>query len=166
VLVASDIFSDASSNMRKPISYCASRDGHPSSLGGSCESIPSSVNGFPTVRKCACPRATVSPEILQFMATDTAGIYSYFCAVDNALLLGARLCMIWLEPNQPMRSLGTGRIATPWDEFRKLDWERICTCMLRPLVLDGCNLLNRSEMGRVGFEYYSCGRPLEEHLTS
>jgi hypothetical protein len=50
--------------MRRPISCCASRDGHLWPLGGSCESIPSSVNGFPTARKCACPSATVSPGIL------------------------------------------------------------------------------------------------------
>ena len=50
-------------------------------------------------------------------------------------------------------------IATEWDEFRKLDWERIRESMARPLVVDGRNLLSPTEMERLGFEYRSFGRP-------
>ena len=50
-------------------------------------------------------------------------------------------------------------IATEWDEFRKLDWERIRDAMARPLVVDGRNLLSPQEMARLGFEYRSFGRP-------
>ena len=58
-------------------------------------------------------------------------------------------------------------IATPWNEFRQLDWERIRGSMARPLLLDGCNLLKPAEMGGIGFEYYSWGRRMQENaLTS
>ena len=58
-------------------------------------------------------------------------------------------------------------IATPWNEFRQLDWERIRGSMARPLLLDGCNLLKPAEMGGIGFEYYSLGRRMQENaLTS
>jgi UDPglucose 6-dehydrogenase len=50
-------------------------------------------------------------------------------------------------------------IATEWDEFRKLDWERLREAMARPLVLDGRNLLSPCEMRARGFEYRSFGRP-------
>jgi len=50
-------------------------------------------------------------------------------------------------------------IATEWDEFRKLDWERVRESMARPLILDGRNLLGAREMKSLGFEYYSVGRP-------
>lgn len=50
-------------------------------------------------------------------------------------------------------------IATEWDEFRKLEWERIRESMARPLVLDGRNLLVPGEMRTLGFEYHSIGRP-------
>jgi UDPglucose 6-dehydrogenase len=50
-------------------------------------------------------------------------------------------------------------IATEWDEFRKLDWERIRESMARPLILDGRNLLKPREMKALGFEYHSVGRP-------
>lgn len=50
-------------------------------------------------------------------------------------------------------------IATEWDEFRRLDWDRVRREMARPLVLDGRNLLSPAEMKKIGFEYRSFGRP-------
>jgi UDPglucose 6-dehydrogenase len=50
-------------------------------------------------------------------------------------------------------------IATEWGQFRKLDWGRVHESMVRPLILDGRNLLSAKEMKRHGFEYYSMGRP-------
>jgi UDPglucose 6-dehydrogenase len=50
-------------------------------------------------------------------------------------------------------------IATEWDEFRKLDWDRVQKAMLRPLVLDGRNLLSPKDMRAQGFEYRCFGRP-------
>jgi UDPglucose 6-dehydrogenase len=50
-------------------------------------------------------------------------------------------------------------IATEWEQFRKLDWVRVRDSMVRPLILDGRNLLSAREMKGHGFEYYSMGRP-------
>jgi UDPglucose 6-dehydrogenase len=49
-------------------------------------------------------------------------------------------------------------IATEWDEFRKLDWDRVREAMARPFVLDGRNLYSPREMKARGFEYRSFGR--------
>jgi UDPglucose 6-dehydrogenase len=50
-------------------------------------------------------------------------------------------------------------LLTEWPEFRDLDWARIRDAMLRPLVLDGRNLLDPAKMRELGFEYHSIGRP-------
>jgi UDPglucose 6-dehydrogenase len=50
-------------------------------------------------------------------------------------------------------------ITTAWEQFRKLDWARICRSMARPLVFDGRNLLVPADMKALGFEYHSLGRP-------
>jgi UDPglucose 6-dehydrogenase len=50
-------------------------------------------------------------------------------------------------------------IATEWDEFRKLDWDRVRDAMARPLILDGRNLLSPRDMKSHGFEYHCFGRP-------
>jgi UDPglucose 6-dehydrogenase len=50
-------------------------------------------------------------------------------------------------------------IATEWNEFRTLDWDRVRDAMARPLILDGRNLLSPPEMRKRGFEYHCFGRP-------
>ena len=50
-------------------------------------------------------------------------------------------------------------IATEWEQFRQLDWTRIRQSMVRPLILDGRNLLSAREIKSHGFEYHSMGRP-------
>lgn len=49
-------------------------------------------------------------------------------------------------------------IVTEWDQFRGLDWQRVRDSMLRPLVMDGRNLLDAAKMTALGFEYHSIGR--------
>jgi UDPglucose 6-dehydrogenase len=49
-------------------------------------------------------------------------------------------------------------IATEWNEFRRPDWEQLRNIMARPIVFDGRNLFDLSEMRRSGMEYHSVGR--------
>jgi UDPglucose 6-dehydrogenase len=48
-------------------------------------------------------------------------------------------------------------ITTEWDEFKKLDLERVRKALFRSLF-DGRNLFDRTEMERLGFIYKSIGR--------
>jgi UDPglucose 6-dehydrogenase len=50
-------------------------------------------------------------------------------------------------------------IATEWDEFRQVDWDRVRSNVERPLVLDGRNMLDGADISRRGFQYISIGRP-------
>ena len=50
-------------------------------------------------------------------------------------------------------------IATEWPVFRSLDWDKVQRAMIRPLIVDGRNLLNPKEMRARGFEYRCFGRP-------
>jgi UDPglucose 6-dehydrogenase len=50
-------------------------------------------------------------------------------------------------------------IVTEWEEFRHLDWPLVRDLMVRPLVVDGRNLLDPAYMKSLGFEYHSVGRP-------
>jgi UDPglucose 6-dehydrogenase len=50
-------------------------------------------------------------------------------------------------------------IATEWDEFKTLDWERVRNAMDRPLILDGRNILSPKDIKSRGFEYHCFGRP-------
>jgi UDPglucose 6-dehydrogenase len=65
------------------------------------------------------------------------------------------------DPYETARDADALLLLTEWNEFRKLDWERIYGLMARPLVVDGRNLLEPRAMKDLGFEYYSFGRPME-----
>jgi UDPglucose 6-dehydrogenase len=49
-------------------------------------------------------------------------------------------------------------ITTEWDEFKKLDLERVRKALSHPILFDGRNLFDRIEMERLGFIYKSIGR--------
>jgi len=49
-------------------------------------------------------------------------------------------------------------IATEWDEFKKLDLERVRKALSHPILFDGRNLFDPAEMERLGFIYKSIGR--------
>jgi UDPglucose 6-dehydrogenase len=49
-------------------------------------------------------------------------------------------------------------LCTEWPEFADLDWARVKTQMVRPLILDGRNALDRERLISLGFEYIGIGR--------
>jgi UDPglucose 6-dehydrogenase len=49
-------------------------------------------------------------------------------------------------------------IATEWDEFKKLDLERVRKALSHPIMFDGRNLFDPDEMEKLGFIYKSIGR--------
>jgi UDPglucose 6-dehydrogenase len=49
-------------------------------------------------------------------------------------------------------------VATEWDEFKKLDLERVRKSLTHPIMFDGRNLFDPAEMERLGFIYKSIGR--------
>lgn len=49
-------------------------------------------------------------------------------------------------------------IVTEWKEFRLPSWNTIRKLMNRPVVLDGRNIYEKSDLKEYGFDYYSIGR--------
>src|SRR6266516_4887630 len=56
-------------------------------------------------------------------------------------------------------------ILTDWEEFRSLDLGRVRSLMRTPIVVDGRNLFELTQMQAAGFEYYSLGRGEATFLT-
>ena len=50
-------------------------------------------------------------------------------------------------------------IITEWQEFRNPDFEVMRRLLNQPVIVDGRNLYEPSQMNRLGFEYHSIGRP-------
>ncbi|HME58190.1 MAG TPA: UDP binding domain-containing protein, partial [Terracidiphilus sp.] len=75
---------------------------------------------------------------------------------------GIRYCD---DPHEVAENAEALMIVTEWPEFKALDWQRMRDTMLRPLILDGRNLLNGEEMVAMGFEYQGVGKAVNEALA-
>ena len=49
-------------------------------------------------------------------------------------------------------------LCTEWDEFRKLDLEKLRSVMAQPILIDGRNVFDPKRMAELGFVYTSVGR--------
>jgi UDPglucose 6-dehydrogenase len=52
-------------------------------------------------------------------------------------------------------------LVTEWPEFAELDWAAAAERMARPLLIDGRNFLDASQLRAAGFEYEGIGRAVE-----
>ena len=50
-------------------------------------------------------------------------------------------------------------VATEWEEFRSVDWDRLRSLVQEPLVIDGRNIFRPEQLTSCGFRYVSIGRP-------
>jgi UDPglucose 6-dehydrogenase len=63
------------------------------------------------------------------------------------------------DPYEAIQGADAVILATEWDQFRKLDWERVHKEMARPLLIDARNFFDPAHMKSLGFEYHCFGRP-------
>ncbi|MFH1225433.1 MAG: UDP-glucose/GDP-mannose dehydrogenase family protein [Candidatus Diapherotrites archaeon] len=68
---------------------------------------------------------------------------------------GARFCT---GPYEAMEGADALVIVTEWDEFRRLDLERVKKLLKKPVVIDGRNIFDAEKMRDLGFTYVSIGR--------
>jgi UDPglucose 6-dehydrogenase len=73
----------------------------------------------------------------------------------KALLPNITYCS---DPYQAAEGADAILIVTEWDEFRHVDWNRLRSAVERPLIVDGRNMLDATEVTRHGFYYVSIGR--------
>ena len=57
-------------------------------------------------------------------------------------------------------------LVTEWPEFAELDWAAAAGRMARPLLIDGRNFLDPSQLRSAGFEYEGIGREIESTVPA
>ena len=63
------------------------------------------------------------------------------------------------NPYEALKDAHAVAIMTEWDEFKTYDWKKIYKEMKKPaFIFDGRNILDKSEMEKIGFEYSSIGK--------
>ena len=53
-------------------------------------------------------------------------------------------------------------ILTEWDEFKEINLVKVKKLLAQPVVIDGRNIYDPEEMQKLGFRYFSIGRPTKE----
>lgn len=78
-------------------------------------------------------------------------------AMENAkkLLKGVEYCS---SPYEVAKGVDLLIIVTEWDEFKKMDLNKIKSAMAHPTIADGRNIFDPKEMYKKGFNYISMGR--------
>jgi UDPglucose 6-dehydrogenase len=61
------------------------------------------------------------------------------------------------DPYETVKDADAMVVCTEWEEFRKLDFERIKGLMRRRFILDGRNIYDKEKMLALGFEYIGIG---------
>ena len=91
------------------------------------------------------------------------------CAYDPAAMVKAREMLpsqgVEYADNEYQAALRRDAllILTDWEQFARLDLQKLRSVMKLPIVIDGRNLFSPSQMAAAGFLYYSVGRAL--HIT-
>ncbi len=63
------------------------------------------------------------------------------------------------DPYQAAKGADALVVATEWNEFKNLDWDKIRNLLAKPVVVDLRNLYDPAQLREAGFTYTSLGRP-------
>ena len=64
------------------------------------------------------------------------------------------------DPYEALNGSDALTIITEWKAFRSPDFSRLKNVLKTPIIFDGRNLFSPEDMGRIGIEYHSVGRPV------
>lgn len=109
-------------------------------------------------------REAPSIEIIEVLQARGARVKAYDpVAMEHAddLLPSTTFCATAYDAAKEADAL---LIITEWNEFKQLDWDRLKRYMRRPIVVDGRNLYDQTEMARRGFIYWGVGRGTEPKM--
>lgn len=105
-------------------------------------------------------RESAAIDIIQLLQKEEAEIHAFdYEAIEQGKkVLDTTITTFAENPYEAIRGADAVVIATEWNEFIDLDWEKIRGEMHLPVIFDGRNLLSPQTMHDLGFIYYSIGR--------
>lgn len=96
-------------------------------------------------------------EVIHLLQNEGAIVRAYDPqAMENTTRLMPRL-KLCKDPYEVAEQTDALILATDWNEFKQLDFERIKNLMRRPIIMDGRNLWDPERMRAMGFTYFGMG---------
>jgi len=97
-------------------------------------------------------------EVIHLLENEGAAVKAYDPqAMPNAAAVLPRL-QLCQTPYEVAEGADALVLATEWNEFKQLDFERIYRVMRTPVIMDARNLWEPDQMRRLGFTYFAIGR--------
>ena len=103
-------------------------------------------------------RDSAALEVIHLLMNEGAAIRAYDPqAMENAaaVLKNVTLCG---SPYEAATGADALLLATEWNEFKQLDFQRIKTLLKTPVILDGRNLWDAKTLKDLGFTYFGIGQ--------
>lgn len=103
-------------------------------------------------------REAPSLEVIHLLQNEGANIQAYDPQARETaahFLKGVKICE---NPYQVAEGADAIVLATEWNEFKQLDFERIKKLMRKPVIMDGRNLWDAEKLRALGFQYFGVGR--------
>jgi UDPglucose 6-dehydrogenase len=100
-------------------------------------------------------------EIIHLLQNEGATVRAYDPeAMENAAaqIKNVTLCK---NPYEAIEGCDALVLATEWNEFKQLDFERVKESMRQPIIMDGRNLWDPEKLRSLGFTYFGVGRGFE-----
>lgn len=128
-------------------------------LFGDVKEKPISVLGLAFKKDTDDIRESASIDIIRTLSGLGANISTFDPkAMENAKKILNSSVRFFENPYDAVKNTEALVLATEWPEFRKLDYRKIKSLLLKPYIIDGRNLLNPQEMRSLGFKYMGVGR--------
>lgn len=80
-------------------------------------------------------------------------------ATNNIQKIFANKISYSKDPYQAVSKVDALIIITEWNEFRQIDLNKVKKQMANPTIFDGRNIYDPADLKKMGFRYYSIGRP-------
>lgn len=109
-------------------------------------------------------REAPSLEIVHLLQNEGAVVKAYDPqAMENASAMMKNI-VLCDNPYQVAEGADAIILATEWNEFRQIDFERLHKAMRQPIIMDGRNLWDPNQLKEMGFVYFGVGRGT--HMTN
>jgi UDPglucose 6-dehydrogenase len=108
-------------------------------------------------------RESPALDIARILHEDGAVVRGYDPVAMDNVSRAAPYIQLAEDPYDLVRGCDAVIIATPWNEFKSLDMERLRDLMRQPVLIDGRNLYDPALMTRMGFTYRGVGRGYNGH---
>ncbi len=96
-------------------------------------------------------------EIARRLTAAGAVVHAYDPAVPASAVTEAIGIVVMGDAYEACQDASALVVATDWNEFRQLDFDRIAQVMAQPHVVDARNMLDRAALERSGFTYSGVG---------